>query len=68
MAFGIPSEDFHGGFGIPDEEVEHTAESSRDELIDDLNLILKSNFDYVSIYKTVAIADALIKKGWEFNK
>lgn len=68
MPFGIPREDFHGGFGLYDEEAEHAAESGRDELIDDLNLILKSNFDYVPIYKTVTIADALTKKGWEFNK
>ena len=69
MAFGIPNEYFHGGFGLPDpnEEVKRVS-SSKDELVDDLNSILKSNFDYVPTYKVIAIVDAIIKKGWKFDK
>ena len=34
MPFGIPSEDFHGGFGIPDDaEYESAAEEAHDNLI-----------------------------------
>jgi hypothetical protein len=34
MPFGIPSEDFHGGFGIPeDEEYESAAEEAHDNLV-----------------------------------
>lgn len=43
-------------------------ENNRNKLIDDLNLILKENFDYVPIGKVINIADELIKKGWNFNK
>ena len=70
MAFGIPTEYLHGGFGLPepDEEVKCASNSRKDELVDDLNLILKSNFDYVPIYKTIEIVDAIIKKGWKFDK
>lgn len=41
---------------------------NREKLIDDLNLILKENFDYVPIYKVINITDELIKKGWKFDK
>lgn len=43
-------------------------EDNRDKLIDDLNLILKNNFDYVPIYKIINVVDELIKKGWNFDK
>ena len=43
-------------------------EDNRDKLIDDLNLILKDHFDYVSIGSVVDITDELIKRGWSFNK
>lgn len=43
-------------------------EDNRDKLIDDLNLILKNNFNYVPIYKIINVADELIKKGWNFDK
>ena len=43
-------------------------ENNRDKLIDDLNFVLKDNFDYVPIFKVINIADELIKKGWNFNK
>jgi hypothetical protein len=48
-----------GGFAMED---------NRDKLIDDLNLVLKENFDYVPILKVVNVADELIKKGWSFDK
>jgi hypothetical protein len=48
-----------GGFAMED---------NRDKLIDDLNLVLKENFDYVPIFKVVNVADELIKKGWSFDK
>lgn len=40
----------------------------RDKLIDDINSILKENFDYVPVFKTVNVVDELIKKGWKFEK
>ncbi len=43
-------------------------EDSRDKLINDLNLILKDHFDYVSIGGVVEIVDKLIKNGWKFKK
>lgn len=43
-------------------------EDKRDKLIDDLDLILKHNFDYVPIYKVRNIVDELIKEGWNFDK
>lgn len=43
-------------------------ENNRDKLIDDLNGILKDNFDYVPIFKVINVADELIKKGWNFDK
>lgn len=41
---------------------------NRDKLIDDLNDILKDNFDYVPIFKVINVVDELIKKGWKFHK
>lgn len=43
-------------------------ENNRDKLIDDLNFVLKDNFDYVPIFKVINIADELIEKGWKFEK
>ena len=41
---------------------------NKDKLIDDLNYILKENFEYVPLYKVINIADELIKRGWNFDK
>ena len=41
---------------------------NRDKLIDDLNSILKDNFDYVPFFKVVNVADELIKRGWKLYK
>lgn len=43
-------------------------ENNRDKLIDDLNSILKDNFDYVPLFKVINVADELIKRGWSFNR
>lgn len=43
-------------------------ENNRDKFIDDLNLALKENFDYVPIFKVINIVDEFIKKGWNFEK
>ena len=42
-------------------------ENNRHKLMDDLNLVLKDNFDDVSVLKVRNVADKLIKKGWRFN-
>ena len=38
------------------------------EFINDLNLILKDNFNYVPLIKTYSVVNKLIEKGWKFNK
>lgn len=43
-------------------------EDNRDKLIDDLNNILKDNFEYVPLFKVINVADELIKRGWNFDK
>ena len=43
-------------------------EHARGKLIDELDLILKVNFDYVPLYKVINIVDKLIEKGWKFSK
>lgn len=43
-------------------------EENKDKLIDDLNDILKENFDYIPIFKIVNIVNKLIQKGWKFSK
>lgn len=42
-------------------------EDKRDKLVDDLNSILKDNFDYVPLYKVRNIVDELIEEGWKFD-
>lgn len=42
-------------------------EDNRDKLVDDLNSILKDNFDYVPLYKVRNIVDELIEEGWKFD-
>lgn len=46
---------------------EDAEEDVTDKFIDDLNLILKENFDYVALRKVLQIADRLIEKGWKFR-
>ena len=43
-------------------------EDNRDKLIDDLNNILKDNFEYVPLFKVINVADELIERGWNFDK
>lgn len=41
--------------------------NDKEWLIDDLNVILKDNFDYVPIGKVIDIAEKLIAKGWKLS-
>ena len=41
---------------------------TRDELIYDLNLILKENFSLVPLLAVLNVVDRLIEKGWKFSK
>jgi hypothetical protein len=42
----------------------NSEQNKKDRFIDDLNLALKNNFDYVPLEKTLKIAEELIAKGW----
>jgi hypothetical protein len=45
-------------------EAQELEKNKKDRFIDDLNLALKNNFDYVPLEKTLKIAEELIAKGW----
>ena len=46
-------------------EAQELEKNKKDKFIDDLNLALKNNFDYVPLEKTLKIAEELINKGWK---
>ena len=45
-------------------EREQTRKYFKNKFIEDLNLVLKNNFDFVPLEKTDKIAEELIEKGW----
>ena len=50
-----------------EQEREQARKYFKNKFIEDLNLILKDNFDFVPLEKTINIAEELFKKGWVKN-
>lgn len=59
MPFGIPSEDFHGGFGIPENEVECVEENRTEQV----RLITRALIEAGVVQKPSYMAEILFDYG-----